>query len=137
MTTSTLTDITLAVARIDVRDLDRNHIDQEHHDRVDGNNNPHVLELPYYMHTGHRVHLTFRNPDGEAVNFDATDTNLTAVRAIEEEVNAAIRATGATAETGWVFSAYAGCGMCYCSPGFLVDGTGPERQVFVDVTVNS
>lgn len=134
----------LTVKRVQVRTLDRLDIGREYAERMepaDGDEHgppgdePTAAELPYYTHGGHRVFVTLVNPAGEHVSLDATPENLAVMATLEAPVNRDITDHGGTAETGWTFHDHAGCGMCPCSPGFLVEGTGDPRDVHVTATV--
>lgn len=137
------------VTNIDVRELDSIDIMDEYNERMspaDGADwgddepcdEPTPAQMPYYSLYGHRVHLDLLDAAGEHTSMEPTEQNLAVLSSIENEVNAAIVAAGAdTAETGWRFSQFAGCGMCPCSPGFIVGGRGHRKQVFVTVQVHT
>lgn len=103
--------------------------------RVQVKDNPEVVPS---QTGGHRVFVEVgpADPRGAGVDFPITLGDLETLRsAIETNVNAAITAHGATAQPNWWYSAHAGCQDCPCSPGFMAEGTGPGKWVFVDVTV--
>ncbi|QYN17482.1 hypothetical protein [Amycolatopsis sp. DSM 110486] len=128
----------LTVTDVKALDLDRFELNNEYRERKAVNDEFDPASHAYYTHCGHRIHLEPTALDGKHAILDANATTRAAVLAIEAEVNAAIvEAGGRSAELGWTFSRFAGCGMCPCSPGFLVDGghRGVEKQVFVSVTV--
>ena len=126
----------LHIKNVDVRNLDRDDITAEYNERLADDDAPRREESVYYLHRGHRVHVEPIDNTGEPMTIEVTEDLQDAFRSIEDEINDAIRAAGATAQSNWMFSEYALCGTCPCSGGFFVEGTGTEKLVFLTVEID-
>ena len=130
-----------------IRPADTAYRAAEYRTRVEEDDEPQGDQKDYYA-PGHRVYVRFVNTDGDDVIVDATEDHVTAaIDGLAAPVNAAIIDQKDAAQPGlWRHSRHAGCGMCGCSPGFIVTPatitittTGPnaELDVWVKATVIS